>query len=183
MWGAAAHTPTSSDEYAVPVADSVNAIFHTYHDDILMVSSSEKSVSSRAGHSLMEGNPFAKARYTQATQNLDELMNAMKTGDLARFGDIVENEALTLHALMLCSQPSFILLKPNSLAIIDKIRDFRTETRLPISFTIDAGPNIHVLYPDAYKTDIQAFIQTDLLPLCENNRMLADKVGEGARKV
>lgn len=183
MWGALSGVPNSSDEYAIPVANDVNPIFHTYHDDILLVSSAEKSVSSRAGHSLMEDNPFAKPRYAQATQNLTELMNAMRTGDLARFGDIVENEALTLHALMLCSQPSFILLKPNSLAIIEKIRDFRTETRLPISFTIDAGPNIHVLYPDEYKTEIQSFIHSELLSLCENRRMVADMVGMGALKV
>jgi diphosphomevalonate decarboxylase len=183
MWGALSAFAQSSDEYAVEVSDAVDTIFHTYHDDILLVSSAEKSVSSRAGHSLMEDNPFAKPRYAQATQNLTDLMQAMRIGDLARFGDIVENEALTLHALMLCSQPSFILLKPNSLAIIEKIRDFRTETRLPISFTIDAGPNIHVLYPDAYKTEIQSFIHAELLPLCENRRMVADMVGEGARKV
>jgi diphosphomevalonate decarboxylase len=183
MWGALSTVPSSSDEYAIPVANEVNPIFHTYHDDILLVSSAEKSVSSRAGHSLMEDNPFAKPRYSQATQNLTDLMAAMRTGDLARFGDIVENEALTLHALMLCSQPSFILLKPNSLAIIEKIRDFRTETRLPISFTIDAGPNIHVLYPDEYKTEIQSFIHSELLSLCENRRMVADRVGMGAVKM
>ena len=65
---------------------------------------------------------------------------------------IVESEALTLHAMMMTSMPYFILMKPNTLEIINKIWKFREETRYYIlCFTLDAGANVHVLYPENEK--------------------------------
>ena len=58
----------------------------------------------------MEDNRFAEVRYRQAEQNLEALMLAMKLGHLDQFIEIVEEEALTLHALMMTSKPSFILM-------------------------------------------------------------------------
>ncbi len=178
-WGKSSALLAGSDEVAVPCSNIVNPLFRTYHDDILLVSAGEKSISSRAGHGLMVGNPFAQARYTQANDNFMTLLGVLRDGDLERFTEIVENEALTLHALMMSSYPSFILLQPNSLAIIEKIKNFRYQTDLPVCFTIDAGPNIHLLYPDDIAEKVQPFIQSELLPLCENGRMIADCVGNG----
>ncbi len=175
-WGQTKHIEGSSNEYAVPYGHEVDTVFHSFHDDILIVSSAEKSVSSRAGHALMEGNPFAAPRYQQADDNLGELLAAMKTGDLEKFGVIVENEALTLHALMMCSYPSFVLLQPNSLAIIERIKQFRDSEKLPFYFTIDAGPNIHFLYPDSVAEQAKSFIDNELRPLCENGKVVIDKV-------
>lgn len=175
-WGETKHIAGSSNEYAVPYGHAVAPIFHGFHDDILIVSSAEKSVSSRAGHALMNGNPFAESRYQQADDNLGELVAAMKTGDLDTFGRIVENEALTLHALMMCSSPSFILLQPNSLAIIERIKAVRESEKLPFYFTIDAGPNIHFLYPDAVAEKAKSFIDRELRPLCENEKVVLDHV-------
>ncbi len=176
VWGETTHVAGSSNEYAVPYGHEVDPIFHSFHDDILIVSSAEKSVSSRAGHALMEGNPFAATRYKQANDNLGELIAAMKAGDLEKFGVIVENEALTLHALMMCSYPSFILLQRNSLAIIERIKQFRESEKLPFYFTIDAGPNIHFLYPDSVSAQAKIFIDNQLRPLCENGKVVEDRV-------
>ena len=175
-WGETKHIAESSNEYAVPYGHAVDPIFHRFHDDILIVSSAEKSVSSRAGHALMNGNPFAASRYQQADDNLGELVAAMKTGDLDKFGTIVENEALTLHALMMCSSPSFMLLQPNSLAIIERIKAVREREDLPFYFTIDAGPNIHFLYPDDVAEKAKSFIDSELRQLCENGKVVLDHV-------
>ncbi len=101
----------------------------------MIVSKGEKSVSSRAGHQLMEGNPYANARYQQATNNLDQLVDILQSGDVHAFGQIAELEALTLHALMMSSQPPYLLMKPNSLAMIEKIRQYRLDTQHPLYFT------------------------------------------------
>jgi diphosphomevalonate decarboxylase len=58
---------------------------------------------------------------------------------------VVESEALTLHAMMMTSMPYFILMKPN-IEIINAIWKFR-DTKTPVCFTLDAGANVHVLYP------------------------------------
>jgi diphosphomevalonate decarboxylase len=183
MWGEMQGVATASNLFAIPFADRLHPVFHSYHDDILIVSKGEKSVSSRAGHGLMLGNIYAANRYEQARNRTQELIVAFEKGDIEAFGKIAENEALTLHALMMCSEPSYMLMKPNSLAMIEKVRAFRAETQLPLYFSLDAGPNLHLLYPDADAAPIQAFIKNELVPLCENGEWIADTVGEGATVV
>ncbi len=183
VWGETTAVPGSSNEYAVPVGDQIHASFHDFHDDILIVSREEKAVSSRAGHALMEGNPYATPRYAQARTRLITLMDAMKAGDLEAFGKIAEDEALTLHALMMCSNPSYTLMQPNSLAIIEKVRQYRADTGHQVYFTLDAGPNVHLLYPGESITDVRKFIEDHLLEHCDNEYVQQDWVGEGPEEM
>ena len=178
VWGKTPDVANSSDEFAV-VYDNVHETYKTFCDSILIVSSDEKAVSSRAGHALMEGNPYASPRYTQANQRMTTLLSTLQNGDLETFGQIVEDEALTLHALMMASNPSFILMKPNTLRMIELIRAYRAETKHPVYFTLDAGPNIHLLYPNDIAYAVQVFINEQLIPLCENGNWIKDMVGEG----
>ena len=177
LWGATPYYKGSSDEYAVSLANDIHPVFKTYHDSILIVSGETKSVSSRAGHALMEENPYATARYAKANENIKDLLTALKSGDLDTFINITESEALQLHALMMCSNPSFILMKPNTLNIINEIRTFRNETKIPLCFTLDAGPNVHLLYPDSEAKQVVKFIKKTLSNYCVGNQWIDDKVG------
>lgn len=183
LWGASPCFEGSSDEYAVPLENDIHPVFKTYRDSILIVSDAQKSVSSRAGHALMEGNPYASARYSQANENTKNLLAALKSGDLNTFINITESEALQLHALMMCSQPSFILMKPNTLRIIEEVRQFRNETKIPLCFTLDAGPNVHLLYPESEAKKVEKFIKEELLMYCNQGRWIADHVGDGPKKL
>ena len=183
LWGATEAYDGSSDEYAVPLESDIHPVFKTYRDSILIVSGETKSVSSRAGHGLMEGNPYAPARYAQANANIKNLLTALKTGDLETFMNITESEALQLHALMMCSNPSFILMKPNTLRIIEEVRRFRKETHIPLCFTMDAGPNVHLLYPESEAEKVEEFIKNTLLAYCDEGRWMADHVGNGPKKL
>ena len=178
-WGKLASLDGSSDEYAVPVGESMHRVFQDYHDDILLISKAEKSVSSRAGHGLMDGNPYATARYAQARQRTDEMLSVLRSGDLDRFGEILESEALTLHALMMASHPPYILLRPNTLHCIERIQRWRQDTGHPLYFTLDAGPNLHLLYPNSIAEEAKRFIREQLLYFCEDKMYLADRVGKG----
>ena len=106
-WGKARGIKGSSDDHAIPFEKNLHKVFKTFQNTILIASSAEKKVSSRVGHSLMKTNPYAKTRYEQANKNLAGVISALKKGDLEKFGTIVEEEAMTLHALMMCSSPSF----------------------------------------------------------------------------
>ena len=178
LWGATDCYKGSSDEYAVPLENDIHPIFKTFRDSILIVSGETKSVSSRAGHGLMEGNPYAPARYAQANENIKNLLTALKSGDLDTFINITESEALQLHALMMCSNPSFILMKPNTLHIIEEVRNFRNETQIPLCFTLDAGPNVHLLYPESEAKKVEKFIKSELVTYCNQGRWIADHVGD-----
>ncbi|MBX2891781.1 MAG: diphosphomevalonate decarboxylase [Saprospiraceae bacterium] len=183
LWGHTSLVPDASDEYAVPIGDLMHVSFKDFHDDILIVSSEEKAVSSRAGHALMEGNPFAEPRYAQARQRIGNLLDAMRTGDLEAFGKIAEDEALALHALMMCSDPSYLLMRPGSLAIIEKVREYRADTGHPVFFTLDAGPNVHLLYPGDIVHEVRKFIEDELAEHCENGYVQQDWVGEGPEEM
>lgn len=181
-WGQHADIEGSSDLYAIEIND-VDDVFKGFHDDILIISSEEKSVSSTAGHALMDHNPYAEARYRQAQKNTSLLLQAMKEGDLEAFGQIAEDEAMTLHALMMCSDPSYVLMKPHTLKAIEEIRSYRKMTSHPVYFTLDAGPNIHLLYPDHIAHDIAPWIEMALKPLCVDGRIIRDTVGIGPKNI
>lgn len=183
VWGRVTDLAESSEEYAVSVAEGLHPTFQSYHDDILLVSRSEKSVSSRAGHGLMEQNPYAEPRYAQANQRTAEMLQVLRKGDTERFGQLLESEALTLHALMMSSQPSYTLIEPNTLHLINRLRQYRQQTGHPIHFTLDAGPNVHLLYPDTVAEAAKRFIRQELLPFCEDRLYLADRVGPGPERL
>ncbi len=181
QWGQCPGIENSSDLFAIPGETWLHPIFEGYHDDILIVSAEEKEVSSSLGHQMMEDNVYKSVRFDQARNNTIELKQVLTNGDLDRFIEITEGEALTLHALMMTSQPSFILMKPNSLEVIERIRDFRKSTKIPICFTLDAGPNVHILYPEAHAKTCQRFINDELKPL--GSRLIEDSMGQGAMKL
>lgn len=179
LWGATDSVPESSDEYALSLEEVIHPVFKTYHDSILIVSDAKKSVSSRAGHALMDTNPYASARFATAQRNVSDLLQVLKAGDLEQFIRITESEALQLHALMMCSEPSFMLMKPNTLRIINTLQEFRNETDIPVCFTLDAGPNVHILYPDQDAEMVERFIMDELEHYCVEGQWIPDQVGEG----
>ncbi|MBK8517818.1 MAG: diphosphomevalonate decarboxylase [Saprospiraceae bacterium] len=183
VWGLVPTVAGSSEEWAIGFSEDIHPVFHNFHDDILIISPNEKSVSSSAGHQLMENNPYAPARYTQAGDRLKTLLVAIRDGDIDTFGKITEAEALTLHALMMCSDPAYILMEEGSLTVIKKIQKFRVETGIPVWFTLDAGPNVHVLYPADADQQVQSFIISELKPYCHEGKIIRDKVGTGPKKI
>lgn len=183
VWGTHANIEGSSDLVGIKYPYEVHQNFKNYRDTILLVDKGEKQVSSTVGHNLMHNHPFAKQRFTQAHSNLESLISVLKSGDLNAFISIVESEALTLHAMMMSSSPYFILMKPNTLEIINKIWAFRAQTGLHICFTLDAGANVHVLFPETEAKEIQEFIKSDLAMHCQNGHFIEDKLGQGAQPI
>lgn len=177
-WGESSAIESSSNRFASQFTGA-HEIFSDYCDSILIVDEAEKSVSSRSGHALMENHPFKDQRFLLAKNNFIKLIDALKSGDLNSFIQIVEEEALTLHALMMTSTPSYILLLPQSLCLIEAIKKFRLEKNIPVCFTIDAGPNIHLLYPQSYKTEIRAWIENELSVSIMDLKWIHDEVGFG----
>lgn len=182
IWGDTTVSADSSNEYAIPYGKDFDPIFLDFHDDILIISKKEKSVSSTAGHALMDNNPYALNRFEQAHKHMQDLTQAMSQGDLEKFGLIVEKEALTLHALMMASTPPYMLMEPNTIAAINRIKEFRMEKKVPVYFTLDAGPNIHMLYPHKYLSQI-AELKKELVKYCQDGTILDDQVGQGPEQL
>ena len=183
VWGQHPDIAGSSDQFGIRYPGDIHPIFTTFNDTILLVDKGVKQVSSTVGHNLMIGHPFAEARFAQAQENMSRLMPILKKGDLEGFIDIVEKEALSLHAMMMTSDPYFVLMKPNTLEIIERIWAFRKSSKCHICFTLDAGANVHVLFPEKDKALVDKFIYTELAGYCENNQFISDHVGAGAKRI
>lgn len=183
VWGEHAEINGSNNCFGIKYPFDVHQNFNDYQDTILLVDKGEKQVSSTLGHDLMLDHPFAEQRFRQAKENLSKLRPVFKNGDLSEFIKIVESEALSLHAMMMTSMPYFILMKPNTLEIINRIWKFRDETGSKVCFTLDAGANVHVLYPKLEKDNVLHFIKKELLQYCKNGEFIEDEVGLGATNI
>jgi diphosphomevalonate decarboxylase len=179
VWGNHNNIQGSSDLFGVEFPSVIHENFKNFQDTILLVDKGEKQVSSSLGHNLMKGHPFAERRFEQAHENLDKLISVFESGNLDEFITIVESEALTLHSMMMTSIPYFILMKPNTLEIINAIWKYRNETKTPVCFTLDAGANVHVLYPENVKETVLQFIKDELVGYCQNGQYICDEIGKG----
>lgn len=181
-WGQHTKTLNSSNLFGVEIEDT-HPVFNTFCDSILLVDEGQKAVSSTLGHSLMLGHPFASARFNQARDHYGQLIDILAHGDLENFVKLVEKEALCLHAMMLTSNPQFILMQPNTLEIINAVWEFRKVTQNQVSFTLDAGANVHLLYPNDIRDVVQSFIESELSSFCQNGAFIHDRVGTGIKKM
>lgn len=182
LWGKIDDIMASTNEAAISLNFIIHPKFANYCDSILVIDSGNKAVSSSSGHRLMEHHPFVTSRVAQVNENLKKLLVSLQTGNEQAFSSLVEEEALTLHAMMLTSQPGYILLRPNSLEVIDRIRQFRQTTGLPVSFTLDAGPNVHILYPYRLISEVKPFIERQLADFCQGGHIIHDTIGIGPVK-
>lgn len=180
-WGSHAAFANTSNLIAIPI-HNIHHVFSNFCDTILLIDKGQKQVSSTLGHRLMHDHPYAEQRFIQANMNFASLLPVLQEGDLDTFITIVEKEALHLHAMMMTSDPYFILMQPNTLQAINKIWAFRKETNIPVCFTLDAGANVHVLYPEKEAIEVREFIESELLQLCQNRQCVHDRVGVGIKK-
>lgn len=182
-WGYDPAVQGSSDEYAVPLNHRVHPQYRTLFDAVLIVDPGQKKISSSAGHSVMNDHPFRNARIMQARENLRNLMTSLQKNHRKLFRTITESEALTLHGLMMSSRSGFSLLHPHTLLIMEKISQKREQKGWDMCFTLDAGPNVHLLYPERERERVKAFIFDELAGFCEEGQWIDDVTGKGPVKL
>ncbi len=176
VWGKTPVVKGSSDLYAIQYPnEEIHSVFKNFNDWVLLIHEGMKSVSSTVGHGLMNTNPYSERRFQEAKENFIPMKEILKSGNLDKFITLVEHEALTLHAMMMMSEPAFILMKTGTLEVIHKIWSFRKETGLPLFFTLDAGANVHLLFPNNGEEEkIKDFIETNLLQHTQNGSVVKD---------
>jgi len=182
LWGASEKWEASADLYAIEINEQIHPDFRHLQDAILMVSAKEKSLSSTRGHALMKNHPYAYGRFIQAKTHLELFHKALTEGDIELLAQLTENEALSLHALIMSSEGGEILLEAASLELIQRIRKAR-QNGLSAFFSIDAGPNIHLLYPESEKLKVKTFILNDLKDFCTEDNVIFDYAGKGPQKI
>jgi diphosphomevalonate decarboxylase len=176
VWGQHPEIEGSSSFYGIDYPYDVHSNFRSFRDSILLIDEGQKQVSSSLGHNLMHNHPFAEQRFKQADDNITKFKSILTSGDYEAFFALVESEALSLHAMMMTSSPYFILMQPNTLQVIEKIWEFRKKENVHLGFTLDAGANVHLLYPESSAAMVEPFIDSQLLPFCHNNKVIHDQI-------
>lgn len=123
-------------------------------DCIAVVHYGHKTVSSREGHNLAHTSPLQEARVRGATQRLNICRKAILERDFEVLGTLVELDSHLMHAVMMTSSPRLIYWKPETIAIMEAVTSWRQQG-IPTCYTIDAGPNVHVLCESEYKENIE----------------------------
>lgn len=113
-------------------------------DIIVIFQKGDKKITSTDGQKLVKTSLFFKERLNNIKNKIENIKELIKQKDFINFGELVEKEALELHAIMLISDPPILYLQPKSIEIIQAVWQWRSEG-LSVYFTIDAGPNIHLI--------------------------------------
>jgi diphosphomevalonate decarboxylase len=113
-------------------------------DLIAVISRDHKSIGSTSGHVLAEFSPLQEARVANAPKRLAACRRAIMDRDFELFAEIVELDSNMMHAIMQTSSPPLLYWLPPTLAVMHAVSSWR-KAGLPACYTIDAGPNVHVL--------------------------------------
>jgi len=149
------------------------------YDLVAVVSSEEKAVSSADGHTLAANSPLNRGRVEFVNDVLAETRAAIAACDLSRLGPIIEQDALAMHAVMMTSTPSLFYWQPATLAIMHAVRSRREADGLQAYFTIDAGPNVHVICTAADVAAVKALLMA--IPTVE--RVIVSRPGTGPQQL
>jgi diphosphomevalonate decarboxylase len=127
------------------VAESIAPPEHwELRDVVVIVSGEHKAVGSTGGHRLAQTSPLQAARVAGAEARLVACRRALLACNLAAMGPIIEQDTLLMHAVMMTGQPPLYYWQPATMAVIQAALHWRAEG-IPVYFTIDAGPNVHLI--------------------------------------
>jgi diphosphomevalonate decarboxylase len=164
---------SDEDSYAFSIAD-VN--HWKLVDCVAIVSASHKKTGSTEGHSLAPTSPLQEARVADAPRRLELCRNAILNCNFDDFASIVEMDSDMMHSVMMTSTPQLHYWKSASLEVMNRVRAWRSEG-LPACYTVDAGPNIHVICPETEAHLIDKRLRE--IPGVQN--VLVARAGDGAQ--
>lgn len=113
-------------------------------DCIAILSHAHKPVGSEEGMRSAPSSPLQAARVADAERRLKLCRQAILWRDFAALAEITELDCNLMHAVMMTSTPPLYYWEPGSLAIIQAVKAWQAEG-LPVTFTLDAGPNVHLI--------------------------------------
>ena len=144
-------------------------------DVIAIVSAGAKRVSSSSGHRLAATSPLNAARTRRVGAWLETVRRAIAERNLSLLGPILELDALAMHGVMMTSAPSLLYWQPGTLEVLHAVRAWREEEGVPVYFTIDAGPNVHLIC----EADTAAEVERRVGALPAVRRVLTSGPGTG----
>jgi len=169
--------PGDSDEAAVAEQIAPESSWPDIRDLIVILSKAHKEVSSSRGHGLAATSEMLPARLRAVGARAERVREAILKKDLEALGEAAEADALSMHAVMMTSRPPLIYWSGRTLDAIRCVWELRREG-FPAWFTIDAGPNVHVLTTASASAEVERRLR-----LSVGGELIIDSPGPGAHVV
>ncbi|HMN63105.1 MAG TPA: hypothetical protein PJ988_22250 [Anaerolinea sp.] len=130
-----------ADSYAFSIAPAAH---WDLVDCVAVLETGHKPVGSTAGHAVAGTSPLQPARLADAPSRMEIARRAILERDFPTFAEVVEQDSNLMHAVMMTSTPPLFYWEPASLSLMSAVTAWRREG-LPCCYTLDAGPNVHVI--------------------------------------
>jgi diphosphomevalonate decarboxylase len=145
-------------------------------DCVAIISEVHKPTGSREGHQMAGTSPLQTARVADTPRRMEICRRAVLGRDLEALAEVVESDCLMMHAVMMTSSPALIYWMPATLEIMNLVVEKR-RSGVPVFYTIDAGPNVHVICPGDWANRVTEWLEA--LPGVK--QVLRACAGESAR--
>jgi diphosphomevalonate decarboxylase len=123
-------------------------------DCVAIVNSSHKKTGSTEGHAIAGTSPLQNARVADAPRRIEICRNAILKKDFEAFANIIEHDSDMMHSVMMTSNPPLMYWQSATVEIFHQVREWRA-SGLPVSYTVDAGANVHVLCLGEYAKEVE----------------------------
>jgi diphosphomevalonate decarboxylase len=147
-------------------------------DCIAVVSQAHKPTGSTEGHARAGSSPLQAARVADTPRRLDLCRRAILERDFHALAEVVELDSNLMHAVMITSSPALLYWQPATLELMQAVTEWR-RAGWPVCFTVDAGPNVHVICP----AEEAPRLQTSLTAFPGVERVLTARPGGPARLI
>lgn len=145
---------------------------------IVVINEGPKKISSTTGMKTSEAtSPFYLEWIKSADSDFEIAKKAIIERDFVRLSEVSEQNCLKMHSVMHTSQPAISYWAPGTVLAMELVREIRS-TGTPAFFTMDAGPQVKVIYPKQYRTIIQKNLEE-----LKNVRLIWASLGPGAHLI
>ena len=166
---------TSVDSYAYSLH---TASYWDICDALVIVDSRMKKISTTDGMETITTSPYLAKRLATLPQRVDRCIAALQDKNFSMLGEVVEEDCLDMHKVMQTQSPPCMYWNAATQKIMDAIISWRMGG-LPVYFTIDAGPNVHVLYEAIHEKEVEKKLST----LTDVEKIIYNKATDGAKLV
>ena len=139
------------DSYAFSIAPPD---YWALTDCIAVLETAQKPVGSTEGHALAATSPLQDARVSDTPRRLDICRSAVLNRDFDSLAEVIEQDSNLMHAVMMTSHPPLFYWEPASLQVMKAVESWR-KTGVPAAYTLDAGPNVHILCETSAADEVQ----------------------------
>lgn len=166
---------TSESSFAQTIFDKN---YFKIADVVAVVSEGRKEISTSSAHESANTSPFMELRVKNMKQKNQTLKKLIEEKNFTEFGELIESEALELHAIYMTQKPPLIYLMPNSLLLMKLCQKWRQEG-LEVYFTVNTGQDVHLIVEQSNAVALEEILKE----LPEVKQVIVNYPGDGTKLI